>query len=740
MTAQTAGTPWGAAPPDWAHFADHLGLRADLLPVVSNPDARISPDSKMRDLGKTPSRYNNAGLVVGLPAWTRIQASEREVGRWLANSDIGICLQTRTVRAIDIDIADPVRAAAVREFVEMGAGTLPVRSRANSGKCLLTFSMPGDFAKRVIRCADGIIEFLATGQQFIAVGTHPSGARYEWEGGLPGRIPALTPAEFEVLWQALVAQFALPGGDHRERKGMVPSVPRVASATTDPTVAWLDENGWVTGYERDGRVDVRCPWEGEHTSDSGPSSTSYFPAGVGGFAQGHFRCLHAHCSGRSDGDFLAEVGYVTSDFEVVEAVSNAKGEPERALPPFVRDRHGAPLATLNNILMAVRRPDVCGYRVGYDTFLDHLMMAPDSTVGGGAWERFHDNAYTSMRSELERRGFLPVSAEMIKDVVKLVAYERRFDSAVDWAGTLAWDGVERVATFYSDRFGVPANDYTRAVANYTWTALAARCLEAGAKCDMVPVFVGLQAAGKTSVVESMSPLDEAFVEVNLERKDDDLARSLRGKLVGEIAELRGLQTRDAEAIKAWVSRRWEEWTPKYKEFGTRFGRRLVLFGTSNRDDILDDETGERRWLPMRVGAVDVAGVRADRDQLWAEGIEMFKRSGVAWQDAFRLAPLEHAQFKVGDPWADPISEWLGRDDLDGPRSLVRTIDVLVGACGLDMARIGRRDELRVAKVLRMLGLEKIDARVEGRVMKVWRRAEKRTFAVSAEKRAFDDLA
>lgn len=35
-----ANTPWGASPADWSLFADTLGLKADLLPVVSNPQAR----------------------------------------------------------------------------------------------------------------------------------------------------------------------------------------------------------------------------------------------------------------------------------------------------------------------------------------------------------------------------------------------------------------------------------------------------------------------------------------------------------------------------------------------------------------------------------------------------------------------------------------------------------------------------------------------------------------------------
>jgi hypothetical protein len=722
----TAGAPWGATDAEWRHFARTLGLEADLLPVVSNPNAEISPLSKMRDLGKTPSRYGPDDLVVGIPKWTQAQTSSRDVARWSANSDLGICLQTRVVRAIDIDIAEPARAAEVEELVSFMA-TLPARRRANSGKCLLAFRMPGSFVKRVIKTAHGIIEFLATGQQFIAVGTHPSGARYEWwaedaftvtEGKLPDEIPELTPAEFETLWQALVEQFALPDGASEQRPGMPLLAPRQASDADDPTVAWLHDHGWVTGTERDGRVDVRCPWEHGHSVDSGPTATSWFPAGVGGFESGHFHCLHASCSARTDADFLAATGHTRAAFEVVTTLATDQvGEAVEVepMPVFERDRQGTPLPTINNVLAAVRRPDVIKRRLGVDRFLCAMM----TSVDGGPWVRFTDDDYTRVRSMLGHLGFKPVPPEMVKAAVKLVAKEHAFDSAIDWLDSLEWDGVERIDTFFPTFFGVADTPYTRAVGSYAWTALAGRCLEPGVKADMAPVLIGLQAAGKTTAVEALAPFNDAdesaFVEINLTKKDEDIARSLRGKLVGEIAELRGLQSRDAESIKAWVSRRFEEWTPKYEEFGTRFARRLLLIGTGNKEGFLDDETGERRWLPMRVGTVDVAGIRRDRDQLWAEAARRFRRAGVAWQDAYELAKAEHSKFKSTDVWDDAVGDWLGRDTMDGaagvPRGagIVRVSEILQSALRIESGRQTRSDEMRIAKILTRFGFEKLDA-------------------------------
>ena len=744
QAAGAAGAPWGATAAEWLHFAETLDLRADLLPVVSNPAGVVSKASKLRGLGKTPSKYNRAGDVVGIAAWSAHQATDRDVGQWLANSDLGICVQTRVWRALDIDIADPVASRRVVDLVELLQGVLPMRVRQGTGKCLLALRMPGAFSKRVIQTPHGAIEFLATGQQFIAVGTHftaggPTGTRYEWVDsagvvGLPGPAPDVTPAEFEVLWQALTEAFAIPGGESRGRPGMAVAKPRDRADLRDPVVGFLDENGWVLDHERDGKVHVRCPWEAAHTSDSGASASTWFPAGVGGFEQGHYRCLHAHCIGQTDGDFLIAVGYSDADFTVVDAdtvgaaLSGDANAPDVAqpLPPFVRDRRGAPLATLNNVLMALRRAEVCGSQIGYDEFRDALVVGR-----GGAWRPVVDNTYTELRSTLESKGFLPVGRELIRDAFLMVAAENKFDSALQWARGLVWDGVPRAETFWLDYFGVPDTPYARAVGLYAWTALAGRAVEPGVKADMVPVLIGVQGVGKTTAVEALSPIADAFVEIDLGRKDDDIARSLRGKLVGEIAELRGLQTRDAESIKAWVSRRHEEWVPKYREFATRFARRLLLIGTSNDDEFLDDQTGERRWLPLTVGQVDVAGVLAARDQLWAEGVVLFDAGGVQWHAAQTLAVDAHAAHKVRDPWEGAVAAWLERDGMDGEVGAdgagtrrgdqpVAVADVLVSCLGLSVQKTTRKDQMRVGGILRALGYEKRDVRVNGQVLKRWR--------------------
>ena len=711
---------WGASPEDWVHFTDRLDLMVDLLPVVSNPQAKISPDSGMKQLGKTPSRYNNGGLVVGFPQWTQHVTTERDIARWIKQRDYGISLQTREKRALDIDIDDPAQAQRVVDFIELALGSLPARSRPNSGKVLLVFSMLGEFSKRIIRTEHGIIEFLATGQQFIAVGTHTSGERYQWLGGLPDEIMTVTPAEFEALWSAMVEAFAMDGGDSRVRNGLMPTVARRRDDVNDPVVGYLQDAGMVREWSRDGRVHVVCPWEHEHTGDSGPSATSWFPAGVGGFQQGHFKCLHAHCASRTDGDFFEAINYVASEFDMV--VAEPGGGESEPWPVFTRDKNGRIESTADNVVNAIARPDIVRCRIAYDEFKDALMVAPENT---NSWRPFMDTDYTTIKIELERRGFKGPGTEIVREGVKLIAHRNRFDSASDWANGLEWDGIERVEMFLATHYRTVDSDYSRAVSLYMWTALAGRCLQPGTQADMSPIFVSGQGTGKTRGIRAMAPEEGSFVEVNLEHRDDNLARGLRGKLVGELAELRGLLTRDAESIKAWMTRTHEEWIPKYQEFAVRFPRRLLFIGTTNEDEFLADSTGERRWLPIRVGESDIEMIERDRDQLWAEAVAIFKDKGIVWRKAQQLATEHHAEFKVQDSWEEPIRRWLDTDEMDSEEGEPRKTrpfklhEMLSSALGLDLKNVSRREELRAARVLRTLGLQRGSARLNGQVQKCW---------------------
>ena len=712
---------YGASASEWDHFDLVLELTDDLLPVVSNPHAVKSPDSKIQGPGKTPSDYNRRGEMRGLDKWTAYHASASDVVKWAKQPDFGICLQTRLVRAVDVDIDDFEEAADVEEFIAARLGiSLPCRRRPNSSKFLLALKLPGDFTKRRFKTEKGVIEFLATGQQFVAVGTHTSGARYEWDGGVPNAIPELGTDEFEALWSALNEKFGTEDSVNA-RTGITPAKKRQLSDTNDPLVAYLDENEWVLDVNRDGRVDIRCPFENEHTSDSGESATSYFPAGVGGFEQGHFRCMHSHCDHRTDGDFKDAIGWSSHGFDEIEppTVIDEQGnivEPASLPAEFNshRKKTGKIIPNRTTLAVAMAYPTVCGTKVQYDRFRDDLMRQV-----GSKWRPLRDDDYYDIALHLEQgdTGFDHIPREMIRDAIQYIAQKNQFDSAQTWlSGLPAWDGKKRIETFLRDYLGAEDTPYTRAVSLYFWSALAGRILVPGIKADMVPIAVGKQGARKTTLISAIVPDPDMFLELDLAKNDDDLAREMRGKILGELGELKGVSGRMVEHIKAFLSRPREEWTPKFKEFTTRYLRRCIFFGTTNEDEPLpEDDTGQRRWLPFRLAdghSCSVEQLIAARNQLWAEAAALFSAKGVFWQDAERLAPSEHGAFEKDDSWADHLREYLFNADMGDVAPIdaeggLQIVEIIKGGLNMPVRDITLTDERRVGKCLRKIGLRKV---------------------------------
>ena len=397
------------------------------------------------------------------------------------------------------------------------------------------------------------------------------------------------------------------------------------------------------------------------------------------------------------------------------------GEPvELPLPAYKRDGNGRIEAIVGNLRAALARPDICRMDLRYDEFRDELVFA--DVDAPGIWRPFRDSHYVELRLRLEAQGFKPIGKETMRDLVHFIADRARIDTAMVWLDSLKWDGVSRVDGFLSRYFSVPASPYAAAVSRYWWTAMAGRVFKPGCQADMVPILISPeQGFRKSSSVAAMVPPDThrqlSFTQAEVER-----ARLMRGCLAAELAELQGLRTKELEEIKAWVTRRSEEWVPKYKEFAVTMPRRAIFVGTSNAMELFDDPTGERRWLPVRVGVVDVEAIERDRDQLWAEAAAIWAKSGVAWQEAERLAREEHGAYRVLDTWEDALRIWAEADSILGgaPSSAgFTTREAMVEGLGFSDKTVKRADEMRAAKALKHAGYEQRVMRRDGKPARVW---------------------
>lgn len=233
---------YGATEDEWFQWDLGEGLGRDLLPVVCRPGAPIAGGSTLQAYGKVPSRYTLQRTVVGIPKWTTYDTTPEDLAVWSRESDYGLCLQTRRVRALDCDLTDHAYAARLQRRLPALGYHFPLRSRANSSKFLLLFRLDGDYGKQTLQTPYGVLEFLATGQQCVVAGTHPSGARYEWDWS--ASIPTFTPEQFDRFMEEIQtfvgSEWSTPARSRAiDRDGTSGSIEH------DPVAQFLMKHGWV---------------------------------------------------------------------------------------------------------------------------------------------------------------------------------------------------------------------------------------------------------------------------------------------------------------------------------------------------------------------------------------------------------------------------------------------------------------------------------------------------------------
>jgi len=109
------------------------------------------------------------------------------------------------LRAIDIDIDNPTLAHTVKSMALSRFGEAPMRYRDNSPRVLLLYrAETGQPPKLLITSTLGKVEILGAGQQFVAFGTHKTGAPLQWMPEAPGEasadtLPAISEADVQAF-------------------------------------------------------------------------------------------------------------------------------------------------------------------------------------------------------------------------------------------------------------------------------------------------------------------------------------------------------------------------------------------------------------------------------------------------------------------------------------------------------------------------------------------------------------
>jgi len=326
-----------------------------------------------------------------------------------------------------------------------------------------------------------------------------------------------------------------------------------------------------------------------------------------------------------------------------------------------------------------------------------------------------DEHVTEIGIQIDRQYQLVLDEKPLGRVIRLVSKAHAYHPVRDYLNGLEWDGVQRLATLLGDYFHAEPPEGERAVLGVSpllealgrrWMVSAvARAMQPGCKVDTVLILQGAQGQRKSSAFEALG--GAWFRNTKLEIDSKDVYQQVAGVWIYEIQEIDGMLTRKHAAdLKSFVSSKVDSYRRPYAEHLHDQPRSMVFAGTTNQKKILLDPTGSRRFWPVsiREGAVvEYDRLVADRDQLWAEAVELY-RMGVPWHlTADEDAALDGAseEYRTTDLWEEHVARIL-EDDPEMRAGGFTTTDML-HKMQIPIERQGDVTTERIQRILQAAG-------------------------------------
>jgi|HubBroStandDraft_6_1064221.scaffolds.fasta_scaffold116307_1 predicted P-loop ATPase len=326
------------------------------------------------------------------------------------------------------------------------------------------------------------------------------------------------------------------------------------------------------------------------------------------------------------------------------------------------------------------------------------------------WADHHD---IQTAAWLQHQG-ISVNNIIAGQALQTVAMEHPFHPIRDYLNSLKWDGARRIDGWLTRYLGVEPSEYVSAIGPRFLIGAVARIFHPGGKNDTCPILEGEQGKLKSTAVRTLAG-DAFFSDDISELGSKDSVLQTRGVWIIELSELDSMSRADISRVKGFMTRQVDRIRPPYGRRVIDAPRECVFIGTTNRDVYLKDETGGRRFWPVRVGKIDIDSLGRDRDQLWAEAGMRFNAGESWWLDTKELSDLAAQEVQSryeGDPWDEPIKKWIeDRDDVSIP-------DVLEMCLAKPKGTWNQADQNRVARCLIAADWKRFRRREGG--MNVWK--------------------
>lgn len=401
--------------------------------------------------------------------------------------------------------------------------------------------------------------------------------------------------------------------------------------------------------------------------------------------------------------------------------SNGHADPMDAAPDAAPNwralcqinRQGTLLSNVENACVALAvAPELSGL-FSFDEMLQAVLInGPVPQTERTAYPRpVTDTDVTGVQKWLQRGGLHHLSSAAMAQAINFRASQRAFHPVREYLEGLEWDRMLRLDGWLANYLGAPTGDYAENIGRMFLVSMVARIFRPGCKADHMLVLEDEQGAGKSTACSVLGAPWFSDSLPELHRGDAvRLSMHLRGKWLIEISELSAIGRAEAGALKAFLSQTEERYTPKFGHYEVIEPRQCVFIGTTNKHAYLRDETGGRRFWPIKCGTIDAEGLARARDQLFAEAVWAY-RNGVPWWpdrafEAAHIKPEQDSRYE-SDVWEDAIRAYLDAEPPDyageSPKVATSIWEIARKALSMQDNRIGTADTRRIGAALEQLG-------------------------------------
>ena len=362
------------------------------------------------------------------------------------------------------------------------------------------------------------------------------------------------------------------------------------------------------------------------------------------------------------------------------------------------------ITNLTNAIVILRESDDFFGFIAFDEMLGlPIIKALPGIEDFGDLRPITDIDVTYVQVRLQRLGLTKIGRDTTYQAIEAVAAENSYHPVRDWLNSLKWDGERRLPHLLLDYFGVRKQnlDYIAEVGEMFMIGLVARVFKPGCKNDYMLMLEGPQGSKKSTACSILGGEWYSDCLPDLVAAGKDVSVHIRGKWLIELAEMNSLGKASVAAVKAFVTRQIERFRPPYGRAESIQPRQCCFIGTAN-SLLLNDPTGGRRFWPVTTGDIDIAMLKRDRDQLFAEAVVAF-RAGKAWWpmdpdfEQQMIKAEQDARYET-DVW----EEMLSRGFLDMHDRV--TIGDCAKQIGFEYIKdVGTREQRRISAILERLG-------------------------------------